>query len=246
VAGEDVYGYEFVEEVVNEDQDHVNDWAAMDDDAAQRYEQETLRKQQEALEREKEAAERMEWERLEAMHRQREAALEAELAKISSEEKRKAFLRQKKSDNALAHKILQHSKHENYYAILGIRNWELQLPSIFGRNIPTLFRPTSAQIKKAYRDRAKCVHPDKSKSTFASEAFVAVEHAASVLLDPTQRAEYDAFLRQRYQERRDRFTSVVAHSFQSGTSSVRMVIRGLQKVLGPFAFPALVLSALII
>jgi hypothetical protein len=172
--------------------------------------------------------------------------LEAQLAKISSEEKRKAFLRQKKRDNALARKILRHSKHENYYAILGIRNWELPLPSLFGQNMPSLFRPTSAQIKKAYRNRAKYVHPDKSKSTFASEAFVAVENAASVLLDPNQRAEYDAFLRQRYQERRDRVTSVVANTLQRCTSSVRIVIHGMQRVLGPFAFPALILSALIV
>ena len=49
-----------------------------------------------------------------------------------------------------------------------------------------------AEIKKAYRRRAKLVHPDKLRATDATATFRKVDEAFQLLSDAEQRAEYDA------------------------------------------------------
>lgn len=52
-------------------------------------------------------------------------------------------------------------------------------------------RATAAHIKKAYRRRAKELHPDTNKRLGAAEQFAALNEAYKVLSDPLARARYD-------------------------------------------------------
>src|SRR5689334_10830159 len=51
-------------------------------------------------------------------------------------------------------------------------------------------RPTARvdEIKSAYRERAKRMHPDRSGH---SEQFIALHHAYELLMDPARRDQYD-------------------------------------------------------
>ena len=50
---------------------------------------------------------------------------------------------------------------------------------------------TARDIDKAYRKRAKLVHPDKLRSTDADDTFHKLKEAYDLLKDPEQRQEYD-------------------------------------------------------
>lgn len=52
-------------------------------------------------------------------------------------------------------------------------------------------RATQEQIKNAYRQLARKLHPDINKAPDATSRFSAIQHAYEVLADPMQRAEYD-------------------------------------------------------
>jgi DnaJ-class molecular chaperone len=47
-------------------------------------------------------------------------------------------------------------------------------------------------IKKAYRARAKTVHPDRNDDPHAHEEFLLIKAAYEILIDPLRRAAYDA------------------------------------------------------
>lgn len=65
---------------------------------------------------------------------------------------------------------------QDYYSLLGV-----------GR------KASDAEIKKAYRDRARKLHPDVNKASDAEEKFKAVNEAYQVLSDADKRARYDQF-----------------------------------------------------
>ncbi|CAH8585120.1 unnamed protein product [Dicrocoelium dendriticum] len=50
-----------------------------------------------------------------------------------------------------------------------------------------------AEIKRAFRNLVKNIHPDKNPSIDAHERFMEVNKAYEILSDPTKRAEYDAY-----------------------------------------------------
>ena len=62
----------------------------------------------------------------------------------------------------------------DYYAILGV-----------SRNA------SDEEIRRAYREAALRLHPDKNEGPGATELFLQVNHAYELLSDPTQRAAYD-------------------------------------------------------
>ncbi len=51
---------------------------------------------------------------------------------------------------------------------------------------------TPEQIKRAYREQAKRLHPDRDPSPQAAGRFIAVQHAYETLRDPFMRLAYDA------------------------------------------------------
>ena len=110
----------------------------------------------------------------------------------------------------------------------------------------SIFRPNNNVIKRAYRQRARLVHPDKNTDPNAAQAFDALDQAAAILMDERLRNDYDMAVRnireRRAQERIQLFKNVigVAYSVSSKVSSVG------KRVLGPFLTPLIVLGALII
>lgn len=65
---------------------------------------------------------------------------------------------------------------QDYYSLLGV-----------GR------KASEADIKKAYREKARKLHPDVNKAADAEEKFKAVNEAYQVLSDADKRARYDQF-----------------------------------------------------
>lgn len=53
---------------------------------------------------------------------------------------------------------------------------------------------TDAEIKQAFRNKAKVFHPDVSTAPDAHEQFVKIAEAYNILKDPKTRAEYDRYL----------------------------------------------------
>jgi molecular chaperone DnaJ len=65
---------------------------------------------------------------------------------------------------------------QDYYSVLGVSR-----------------SASEADIKKAYREQARKLHPDVNKSADAEERFKALNEANQVLSDPEKRARYDRF-----------------------------------------------------
>ena len=52
---------------------------------------------------------------------------------------------------------------------------------------------TDEEIKRAFRTKARQLHPDVNKSEGAEEQFKELNEAYDVLSDPSKRAQYDRF-----------------------------------------------------
>lgn len=256
---EDEYA-EFVQEVVEEDQDQhngedgSNDYATLTD---QEYE----RQQEELLRRERTEQERIRQQE-EDLHRriqeEREMAFEAELAQLTDEKQKAAARKQKKRDAAIVQRILRHAAKGNLYAVLGLQyrnlfSFHLHIPGCtltlpigtYRMGTPEIdmlhFAVTPVHIKRAYRERARAVHPDKCRDGRAVEAFHAVEQAASILLHAPTRAAYDAQLVERRRAQRAR----VRQYLQVGWEQLGRIVRRVQivfQLLGPFALPLSILT----
>jgi hypothetical protein len=251
--------YDFVKEVLDEDQDNYDDDIYEDDyvdgaeTATETREEEILRKQQEAALKRKAEEERIAREQADRIQEEREAAFAAEVAKMTDEQQ-KVARKQKKIDARIVRRILRAAKHDNHYAVLGLRNWELQTPSrtlklaslVF--RIPgfALFHISPKAIRKAYRKLAMTVHPDKNLDGRATEAFIAVENSASILTDETQRIEYDDMVREIWRERRELARKKAIESVDGTLHIFGQIVQVFRRVLGPFAFPVFILGCLLI
>lgn len=249
--------YDYVKEVLEEEQQHYGD--EYNNDSPKESPEEILRKQQEQAKAKLEEQERL---RAEKLAQDRERAFEKELAKLDEEQQKKA-LQQKKKDAKLVKTILKWSqkstqpdpttgvmKVPDYYKILGLRNWNLYLPpkklevGPVKLNFPgvTIKRTSQKDIRKAFRLRTKLVHPDKNKDGFAHEAFLAVENAASVLSDETSRKQYDKQLKAWQEAHWQQQQEVVLHVWRS----FRKGMKAITAILGPFATPIFIFTAIII
>jgi DnaJ-class molecular chaperone len=65
---------------------------------------------------------------------------------------------------------------QDYYSVLGVSR-----------------SADEAEIKRAYREKARKLHPDVNKSADADEQFKAINEAHQVLSDPEKRSRYDRF-----------------------------------------------------
>jgi len=170
---------------------------------------------------------------------ERERKFQADLAKMDAEQKKKAQ-KQKKRDAAIVRRILKASGAERHYAVLGLRNWDIKVGPLH------LFHVNARDVKRAYRNLARTVHPDKNRDGRAEEAFHAVENSAALLGDDEKRKEYDRKRKAAARRRRKEAARVVSDSVEvgwKGASSVWIVVK---RVLGPFKTPILVLGSVII
>lgn len=239
----------YMREVIEEAQEYMEEEI---DDAY--FERQTLEMEEE-LKRRQEQQQHDEQQRIEneRIQREREALFEAELQRMS-EDKRKEAIRRKKNDGRIVRRVLQAAERGDHYGTLGIRNLEFQFPPIslklgkWNLQLPTftLFRILNKTIRRAYRNMALLVHPDKNRDGRAVQAFVAVENAASILGDEETRDKYDA---ERLLLRKER---TKAARLMIGTSASRLVkatnrsVSVFRKVLGPFAFPVAIIGILIV
>ncbi|CAJ1959098.1 unnamed protein product [Cylindrotheca closterium] len=251
--------YDYVKEVLEEEQQHYGDDYNNNDDRTQESKEELLRKQQEQAKAHQEEQDRL---RAEKLAQERERSFQKELARLDEEQRKKA-LKQKKKDTKLVKTILKWSQQSSipdpktgaiqvpdFYKILGLRNWNLYLPAKKIEAGPikftfpgvTLKKTSQKDIRKAFRLRTKMVHPDKNKDGFAHEAFLAVEHAASVLSDETSRKQYDLQLQAWQKAHWEQQQEVVMRVWRT----IRNTMKAISSVLGPFATPIFILTALII
>ncbi len=179
----------------------------------------------------------------------REAAFEVELKKMN-EEQRKAAQKQKAKDAKVVQRILKAFKAGKHYAVLGIRNLEVQLGPYYILNFSlgpiVLFRVKTKEIKRVYRNLARTVHPDKNKDGRAEEAFHALESSAAILTDEKKRSDYDKKIIAARRRRNKYAIESVLGASQKVWSNTLSTFRVTKRVLGPFSTPILVIGALII
>ncbi|KAL7525284.1 hypothetical protein ACHAXR_000935 [Thalassiosira sp. AJA248-18] len=208
-------------------------------------------KKKEALHANKEAAQEEEKTSQEAerIRLKREAAFEAELKKMNDDQRKKAQA-QKRKDAKVVKRILKAHTSGKHYAVLGIRNLEVQLGPFYIRNFSfgplVLFRVRTKEIKRVYRNLARTVHPDKNKDGRAEEAFHALESSAAILTDEKQRSDYDKrIINARRRRNKYAMEKVVVGGSLAWNKSVKS-LRMAKRVLGPFSTPILVVGSLII
>ncbi|MES1907588.1 MAG: hypothetical protein MHM6MM_000680 [Cercozoa sp. M6MM] len=78
----------------------------------------------------------------------------------------------------------------DYYAVLGVDEEDVDVYALNAR-----------EIRRAYRQRAKKVHPDHNKSPDAEKEFAALYAAFEVLSDDAERAKFDALRRRKDQQK---------------------------------------------
>ena len=235
---------EYVRQVLEEEQEH---YGGEYDDAYgyHHYEDEDRIRQTEEERRAQEQAERI--------ARERDAQFEKELAKMNEDQRKKA-LKQKKKDSKIVRSVLKAAEKGQHYTVLGIRNWNLRIPpreySVAGKTIKipgiTLKHTSTKDIKKAFRNRSKVVHPDKNKDGHAQEAFIAVETSASILTDENARRQYDQELKVLRQQQQQMVIALVGDVLDSIKKALGNFVWLFKSVLGPFALPVAILLALII
>ena len=168
----------------------------------------------------------------------REEAFQAEIARAKNEKARKALKRQKAKDAKIVRRILNQAKKGHHYAILGFKcKWgEIKIGPFKFCTIK------NGEVKKAYRNMARQVHPDKNRDGRAEEAFNLLELSSSILLDEKQRKEYDAKLKVQQKE----LLNTGLRTIDDTWKGLVKTLNAMKTILGPFATPIFVLVALII
>lgn len=192
------------------------------------------------LKREANAKAQLEAEKIKAakIAAEREAAFEAELARTKDAKQRTELERQKAQDAKIVRKVLQQGKKGHHYSVLGFKcQWgEFSIGPLKFCSIK------NGEIKKAYRNMARLVHPDKNRDGRAEEAFNLLEQSSSILLDEKKRKEYDLKLKVQRKELFKKSLGTVNETW----NVVAKTFKTLKAILGPFATPIFVLVALII
>ena len=259
---------EYVRQVIEEDQQnyHDNDYHQEDsgygnngkhhpedgDDDDEEEEEEFDEEQ-----RRRNEQERVKQEAADRVAADRERKFEAELERMTNEEQKKAALKQKKIDGKKVKAVLKAAKRNDLYQVLGIRNWNLKIPSrdvdIANKGwikftIPgfTLKETTDKMIRKQFRTRAMQVHPDKNKDGRAQEAFIAMENAATILSDKQQRKIYDDEMKLYRSDRLEANRKLVTSSIAKAWNVIRRMVKVTQTLLGPFFVPVVIIAVLII
>jgi hypothetical protein len=189
----------------------------------------------------------------------REESFAREIAEVKEDRvAAKKLLQQRKQDAKIVHRIFKAYQSNDYYGVLGIRNfvfsnWYIPhrtvtiIPKYFVVNVPgfEIFTISKKKIKRAYREMVKFVHPDKSKDPRAVEAFLMVENAAAILLNEETRSEYDMIIQKDNRERRTRIVNQIRQGIERSLVMTNAVLSSARRLLGPLSIPFVVLVALI-
>ena len=160
------------------------------------------------------------------------------------EKAKKVAQKRRKADTKLVDKVFKQSMKGHHYAVLGIRNVEIKLK--FGPKVVTLRKITPDFIKKAYRKRARQLHPDKNTDSRATQAFHKLEASFQILSNEESRSAYDQEIAEENKAKREK----MYRTMNNMQKKVMVVVNPLRKTLNtfvrPFSTPLFVLGALII
>ena len=202
-----------------------------------------LRRKEEAAAKARAQAEEEAAAKLAEEHRlQREAEFEAEVARMDAENRKKA-LKQKRHDAKIVNKILKAAAAKpepRHYAVLGLRNWDIHLWKWH------IVQTTTKDVKRAYRNLSRKVHPDKNRDGRAEEAFHALEASAAILSDAEKKRSYDRRVQTRRKKRNAKITGGAKDVLDIGQRNIGRVVGTIKRLLGPFSTPILVVGALIV
>jgi hypothetical protein len=269
VKAEDVYADEYVRQVIEEEQEHYGyddpyyrydeyhaaDSSTKSDDDHGQQEQQQQDDTMTEEERRRLEGERRAKEEADRIAAERERKFQKELERMN-EEQQKVALKQKRKDHRKVESVLKAARKNDLYGVLGMKNWNIKIPSRTMR-IPflnfsiaspgiTIKETTTNEIRKQFRTRAKQMHPDKNKDGRAQEAFIALENAAAILQDPTQRSIYDKEMSIQRQESMAANKQLVTGTIRSITQMIGQIIKVTHTILGPFFTSVMIIVALII
>jgi DnaJ domain len=164
--------------------------------------------------------------------------------------------RKKRNDQRTVNAVLKSRDRNNLYGILGLPNNRYLclpgrsltiIPNYLSIQIPelTFFRVSKNQIKRAFRERALSVHPDKTADPRASEAFNAIDEAAETLLDDGAREKYDLSITLARQKHRSLIIANLRTGMDRVWGLIHTCLKRVWRLLGPFAVPVVVVAFLI-
>jgi len=131
-------------------------------------------------------------------------------------------------------RVLRNYENERHYAVLGLKcKWGVIALGPF-----SFCNVSPSEVKRAYRNIARSVHPDKNRDGRAGEAFDALENSAALLTDTSKKKDYDAKLRRQQKAAFSQSLGMLENAWKT--------LRTIFKLLGPFATPVAILLALII
>lgn len=247
-------GYlKFIEGIISEDESYYNDYRYSVNEK-----EEKNRNNKEGFEKETKRSKSFTTEN-EQIQTLRKESFARELAHTKEDmAASQKILQQKKQDAKTVHRIFRAFQSNDYYAVLGIRNFvfsNLRIPTRTIKVIPKyvvvripgfeLFTISEKQIKRAYREMAKLVHPDKSKDPRAVEAFLLVEDVAAILLNDVTRSEYNALIQKERREHRKRIVDQVIQGIEKSLLISNTVLHSAKRLVGSFCIPVVMLVALI-
>lgn len=217
--------------------------------------EEELKKKEEAKKAEAEskksaATDEEDAKRAEKIRLRREAEFESNLKKMDDAQ-RKVAKKQKAKDARVVKRLLKAAEANKHYAVLGIRNLEIQIgPFYLPFNLHlgsfVLLRVKTKEIKRTYRNMARTVHPDKNRDGRAEEAFHALETSAALLTDEKKRTEYDKKILAGRRRRHAGARKKVVDASSVVWAQAALAVGTARRVLGPFSTPVLVIGALIV
>ncbi|GMH69174.1 hypothetical protein TrST_g2298 [Triparma strigata] len=166
----------------------------------------------------------------------REAAWEQELKAMKKNERQEA-IRRRKNDKKVIDKVL---KSKSAYETLSLKPKWYEVWKKEGVGVSV------KQVKKAYRNMAKRIHPDKNKDSRAEDAFDMLQEAYEILSVPESKKAYDRKLNLQKQSTREDQLSNAQDMAVNAFERSRLMTKIVSTLLGPFAPSFFMLCALII
>ncbi|GMH76204.1 hypothetical protein TrLO_g4028 [Triparma laevis f. longispina] len=168
--------------------------------------------------------------------KKREAAFQTELKNMKKTERNEAIKR-RKSDKKIIDRLL---KSKTHYQTLNLNPKWYEFWKKEGSNVSV------KQVKKAYRNLSKRIHPDKNKDVRAEDAFDMLQEANEVLSDAESKKAYDRKLELTKRSNREENLENAQDMAENAFKKTSLFMKLISKLLGPFAPSAFALCALII
>ena len=116
-----------------------------------------------------------------------------------------------------------------------------------GNNHQCYYTISSQQIKRAYRERSKLVHPDKNLDHRTVDAFYMIEEVTTnILLHPQKKVLYDQQIMKQQQEQIQQWIHTIQSYVHYTIRIVHRTILTTKTILGPFTIPVVIFILMIV